>query len=172
HEFYFHNASIEFFGVPLFYTPYLSQPDPSVKYASGILTPTFGNSTIIGYYATLPVYVALSETNDATLAPLLSTKVGVLIESEYPQRWDHGGMWLQASFANNPNGGLSQNRDQTYAHAFGSVRYSLSRSWRVGADVQYTSNDTYLKRYDISQMDRLTNDLFVDGESGRSRLAV
>lgn len=172
HEFYFHNASIEFFGVPLIYTPYLSQPDPSVKYSTGILTPTLGNSTIIGYYASVPVYIALSDSNDATLSPLASTKGGELLQGEYRQRWDQGGLWLQASIANNPNGGLSQNLDQTYAHAFGSMRYAFSPTWHTGADVQYSSNDTYLKRYDISQMDRLVNDLFVDGDRGRSRLAI
>jgi len=59
HEFYFHNASIEFFGVPLLYSPYLSEPDPSVKYASGILTPTLGNSTSVGYDASVAVDIAL-----------------------------------------------------------------------------------------------------------------
>ncbi|MBV9331254.1 MAG: LPS-assembly protein LptD [Alphaproteobacteria bacterium] len=171
-KFNFSNASLEFFGVPILYSPFLTAPDPTVRYSTGILTPTFGNSTIIGYYANLPVYIAISDSSDATLAPLVSTKGGELLQGEYRQRWDAGGMWLQASFANNPSGGINQNQDQTYSHAFGSIRYPLSSAWRTGADLQYTSNDTYLLRYDISQMDRLMDDLFISGENGRSRLAV
>lgn len=172
HEFYFHGATIDFFGVPVAYSPYLKEPDPSVKYSTGILTPTAGNSSVIGYFASVPVYIAISPSNDATISPLVSTKGGELLEGEYRQRWDGGGMWLQASFANNPSGGIHENQDQTYAHAFGALRYPLSASWNVGADVQYTSNDTYLRRYDISWLDRLTDDLFISGEDGRSRFAL
>jgi LPS-assembly protein len=172
HRFNFHNASLELFNVPFFYTPFLSEPDPTIKYSSGLLTPAFGNSTIIGYYASLPYYFAISDSNDATVAPLFSTKGGELLEGEYRQRFDNGGLWLQTSVANNPNGGLTKDQSQTYAHAVGSGRYAVSDHWRVGADLQYASNDTYLRRYDISQMDRLTDDLFIDGENGLSRLAI
>jgi LPS-assembly protein len=172
HRLYFHDATIDFFGVPLLYTPYLSEPDPSVRHATGILRPTLGHSTSIGYFASVPVYIALSDSNDATISPLISTGGGELLEGEYRQRWDDGGTWLQASVANNPYGGFSRKQNQTYAHAFGSLRYPLDPTWRVGADVQYSSNDTYLKLYDISWLDRLTNDLFIDGESGRSRFAL
>ncbi len=33
-------------------------PDPTVRYASGLLTPEFGNSTKIGYFTRLPVYIS------------------------------------------------------------------------------------------------------------------
>ncbi|MBL8782936.1 MAG: LPS-assembly protein LptD, partial [Alphaproteobacteria bacterium] len=39
-------------------------------------------------------------------------------------------------------------------------------------DAQLTSNDTYLKRYDISSLDRLENNLFVEGIDGRSYAAI
>src|SRR5258707_12752162 len=40
----FRDAVLEIDGIPVFYTPYLSQPEPSVKRASGFLMPTIGNS--------------------------------------------------------------------------------------------------------------------------------
>ena len=49
--------------------PYLTEPDPSVRYASGLLAPDFGTSTKIGYFIRAPVYVALSDSNDLTMAP-------------------------------------------------------------------------------------------------------
>lgn len=169
HEITFKNATFEFEGVPIAYTPYLTEPDPTVKYATGILPPDFGSSTNIGYFTRLPIYVSISDSEDMTIAPLLSTKGGEVLETEYRQRWNEGGMWLQASGANNPDGGLSGNQTQWYAHLFGSGRTPIDDTWRAGFDVQYTSNDTYLKRYDISQLDRLVDDLFIDGEQGRSR---
>ncbi|HEY0300070.1 MAG TPA: LPS assembly protein LptD, partial [Rhizomicrobium sp.] len=172
HRIMFSGATLEFFDVPVLYTPYLSEPDPSVRYASGILTPDLGNSTSIGYFLRLPIYVALSPSNDATITPLISTRGGEVLSGEYRERWQHGGMWLQGSIAHNPNGGLSGGEDQFYASLFGSGRIALSDTWRAGYDAQLTSNDTYLKRYDFSQIDRLVNDLFVEGTSGRSRFAI
>jgi len=172
HRIYFKDATLDFMGVPLLYTPYLSQPDPTVRYASGLLTPDIGNSSTIGYFIRLPVYIALSQSNDATIAPLFTTHGGELLEGEYRERWEQGGLWLQGSAGFNPNGGVSGTQDQVYSHLFGSGRVPVTSVWNSGFDVQVSSDTTYLKRYDISQLDRLTSDLFLDGESGRSRFAM
>jgi LPS-assembly protein len=172
HHIVFRNATLEFFGVPLAYTPYLSEPDPTVRYASGILTPDIGNSTSIGYFARVPIYVALSPQNDATITPIVTTKGGAVLMGEYRQRFQDGGMWLQGSIADNPNGGIDENVNQFYASLFGAGRIPVATDWRVGYDAQLTSNDTYLKRYDFSQADRLVNDLFVEATEGRSRFAI
>ncbi|HJW40331.1 MAG TPA: LPS assembly protein LptD [Rhizomicrobium sp.] len=172
HRIVFHNARIEFFDVPLIYTPYLREPDPSVRYASGVLTPDIGNSSNIGYFAKIPVYIAISPSEDATVTPLISTHGGGVLFGEYRQRWEDGGMWLQGSVGDNPYGGLSGHQNQFYASLFGSGRIPVDPVWRTGYDAQLTSNDTYLKRYDITLIDRLVNDVFVEGTGGRTRFAV
>ena len=95
---------------------------------------------------------------------MVTTHGGEVLDGEYRERWQHGGMWLQGSVAYNPNGGLSATQNQWYASLFGSGRIPVSNDWTTGFDAQLTSNDTYLKRYDISQLDRLVNDLFVEGD--------
>ncbi|HWA90187.1 MAG TPA: LPS assembly protein LptD [Rhizomicrobium sp.] len=172
HRIKFHDATVEVLGVPVLYTPYMTQADPTVRYASGFLMPNVGDSTTIGYFARLPYYIGISPSQDATVAPLVSTHGGEVLEGEYRERWMNGGMWLQGSVGFNPNGGLSGTQDQVYTHLFGSGRIPIDRTWSAGYDVQLTSDQTYLKRYDISMLDRLTTDLFVQGESGRSRFAV
>ena len=172
HRIIFKGATLEFFDVPVFYTPYLTQPDPSVRYASGILTPDFGSSTSIGYFLRVPIYVALSPTNDATITPIASTRGGGVLAGEYRERWQHGGMWLQGSVAYNPNGGITQTQHQWYASLFGAGRIAVSDNWSAGYDAQLTTNDTYLKRYDFSQADRLVNDLYIEGMGARTRFAV
>jgi LPS-assembly protein len=172
HQIVFHDARIEFFDVPVFYTPYLREPDPSVRYASGILTPDIGNSTSIGYFVRIPIYVAINPSEDATITPLVSTHGGEVLFGEFRQRWQDGGMWLQGSVGDNPNGGLSGHQNQFYASLFGSGRIPVDAHWRTGYDAQLTSNDTYLKRYDITLIDRLVNDAFVEGTGGRTRFAV
>src|SRR5581483_4207440 len=95
HRVHFQNATLDLFGVPILYTPVLTTPDPTVKYASGLLTPDFGNSSKIGYFVRVPVYIALSDSQDATAAAMVSTGGGEMLEGEYRQRWNDSGMWLQ-----------------------------------------------------------------------------
>ena len=172
HKIKFKDATIAFFGVPVLYTPYLTEPDPTVHYASGLLTPDIGSSSSIGYFMRLPYYYSISPSQDATIEPLITTNGGDVLLGEYRQRWNNSGMWLQGSFGETPNGGIGGEQTQLYAHLFGSGRFQMSSTWQTGFDTQITSNDTYLKRYDIYQFDRLTNDFFIVGEQGRSRFAV
>ena len=173
HRVRFQNATLELYGVPVFYAPALTQPDPSVKYASGLLAPDIGNSTKIGYFARVPLYIALSDSNDATIVGMASTGGGEMLEGEYRQRWNGSGLWLQGSVAYNPNGGLgSGTGPQDYDHLFGSGRFALNNVWRAGFDTQLTNNPGYMRFYDISILDRLVSDLFVEADSGRSRFSA
>jgi len=172
HRIYYRDAVLEMFGVPVFYMPYFSHADPTVKHKSGLLRPELGSSSTIGTFIKLPLYVALTDSRDMTFAPMLTTEGGDILQTEYRERWDHGGMWLQASGGYNPNGGLSGHQHQWYSSLFGSGRIPLTGLWSTGYDVQLTSNDTFLKRYDLSNEDTLVNDLFLGAVSGRSRFAV
>ena len=179
HRIHFTDATLDLFGIPILYTPVLTEPDPTVKYASGLLAPDIGNSTKIGYFARIPYYFAISPTNDLTVAPQISTEGGELVETEYRARWDNSGMWLQGSLAYNPNGGLGGNNgSQIYDHLFGSGRFALdngwanNNGWRAGFDTELTNNSAYMRFYDISYLDRLVNDLFIEDVTGRSRFAL
>jgi LPS-assembly protein len=173
HRIHFTDATLDLFGVPILYTPVLSEPDPTVKYSSGLLAPDLGNSTKIGYFVRLPYYIALSPTNDLTVAPQFSTLGGEMLETEYRARWNNSGMWLQSSIAYNPDGGLGgSSGPQFYDHLFGSGRFAINDNWRTGFDAEMTNNSAYMRFYDISYLDRLVNDLFVEDEFGRSRFAV
>jgi LPS-assembly protein len=172
HRIYYRDAVVELLGVPVLYTPYFTHPDPTVKHATGILIPDIGSHSTLGYFVRLPVYIAFNDSQDMTIAPLVSQKGGEQLEVEYRQRWDVGGMWLQASVANDPSAGLSERQDQTYGSLFGSGIIPISNVWHFGYDAQLTSYATYLQLYSLSQADRLTNDLFIEGISGRSRFAI
>lgn len=128
HRIRFKNATLDVMGVPVLYTPVLNEPDPSVRYASGLLAPDVGNSSTIGYFARVPFYITMGDSRDITLAPQVSTRGGELIEGEYRQRWNNSGLWLQGSLAYNPDGGLGAafGKAQEYDHLFGSGRIALS----------------------------------------------
>ncbi|HSM96869.1 MAG TPA: LPS assembly protein LptD [Rhizomicrobium sp.] len=175
HKITYRDAVIDLFGIPVAWTPYFSQSDPTVKRETGLLAPDVGSSSTLGTFVKLPYYISFNDSRDMTIEPIFSTEGGEVLEGEYRERWDNGGMWLQGSIANNPNGGLKENQNQTYSSLFGSGRTQVGDSsvWRFGYDVQLTSNPTYLERYSLyNKDDQLFNDLFVQGVSGRSRFAI
>ncbi|MBV9549214.1 MAG: LPS-assembly protein LptD [Alphaproteobacteria bacterium] len=171
HKVRFKNASLEALGVPILWSPYLSLPDPTIRYATGFLTPDIGNSTKFGYFARLPFYLALSPSRDMTITPMISSLGGNALEGEYRQRQDNGGFWLQASAAYKSDGGLGGTGTgaQFYDHIFGSGRFALSGNWQSGFDLQLTNNSAYMRFYDISFLDRLNSNVFLENDSGRSR---
>ena len=173
HKVRFKSATIAVEGVPVAWLPSFVVSDPTVRYATGLLTPEVGNSTKIGYFTRLPIYVAISSSQDLTVAPMISTSGGEVLELEYRARWNNSGFWFQGSGAYNPDGGLAGSPGaQTYGHIFGSGRFMLSDNSRTGFDVQATSNSAYMRFYDISFLDRLVNDAFLEATPGRSRFAL
>lgn len=172
HRIIYNDAILELLGIPVAWTPYFSQSDGTVKHATGLLAPEFTTGGLLGESIRVPYYIAFSDSEDMTVAPFLSTSAGEQLETEYRQRFDRGGMWLQASIANNPNGGLLLNQDQTYSSLFGAGTAWLDDIWHVGYNVQLTSNNTYLQRYDLSPDQRLVSDLYLEGISGRSRFEI
>jgi LPS-assembly protein len=47
----------------------------------------------------------------------------------------------------------------------------MSQEWHSGFDVQLTSNDTYLQRYELSYLDRFTSNAFIEHVRDRNRLS-
>jgi LPS-assembly protein len=81
-------------------------------------------------------------------------------------------LWFQASLADDPHAGATEDLNQVYASLFGSGDIPISQTWHFGYTAQLTSYASYLQRYGISNADRLNNDLFVEALSGRSRFAI
>src|SRR6185312_1382517 len=93
-EIYFRDMVLEMWGIPVFYTPYFSAPDPTVKRRTGILPPELSLSSRFGTSVVLPYYWALSDSQDMTIAPHLTTKGGQGLNLEYRQRFDTGSLSL------------------------------------------------------------------------------
>ena len=85
---YFENAWLEFMGLPTFYMPYFSAPDPTVKRKTGWLMPIASTSSKYGFCVTTPYYWAVAPDRDVTLTPLLTTRQGPLLQAEYRQRFE------------------------------------------------------------------------------------
>jgi len=81
-------------------------------------------------------------------------------------------MWLQGTLGYDAGADGKPGESIWMGSLFGAGRVPLYDNWRAGFDVQLASNKTYLKRYELSNLDRLTSDLFADNVQGRSRAAI
>lgn len=77
-----HNAYVQFKGVPILYSPWMDFPLGGQR-KSGLLAPIFGGTSNGGSEITLPFYWNLAPNFDATLAPRLMTKRGLMLNNEF-----------------------------------------------------------------------------------------
>ena len=158
----YEDATLEMFGIPVAYSPFLTHPDPTVKRRSGLLTPTFGHSDELGFIYGQPYYQVLDQSSDIELEPIAYTREGMVLRGRYRHALNSGNLDLKAT------AGLLEGRDETDRHDLqGSVdmtgRFSLSEDWRSGFDIEQASNRTYLRRYRLGGEEILTSRAFLEG---------
>lgn len=162
----YRDAVLEIYGVPVAYTPYFEHPDPTVKRKTGFLTPRFGSSSELGLKAEIPYFFNLAPNRDITLSPLFTSKEGVMLQAEYRHRTESGRYRIAGSgtYVDRRN-----DLNQTVGgkafrgHIASDGRFDLDQTWRWGFDVNRATDDTYLRRYDLSSVRTLTSDVFVEG---------
>lgn len=176
HTISYRDAFLELFGIPVAYTPYFSHPDPTVERKTGFLAPVLGTSSFLGLTLQTPYYFAIQPHRDATFAPMFTTKEGVLWAGQYRERTRNGTFQLEGSITRvdkrDETGERVSGKDDTRGHIFGFGRFDLSDAWSWGFDLERSTDDTFLRRYDISDADTLTSRLFVEGIEGRRFLSA
>jgi LPS-assembly protein len=163
---YFEDARIEFFGVPLAYMPYLATPDPTVKRKSGVLMPIYSNSSVYGYGIEIPYYFALAPNYDLTISPRITTKQGVLLQSEFRHRLEDGfytvraaGIWQADKDyfgGTNPTPGFRDFRGSLESTG----KFNLTSNWTWGWDALLISDATFFQDYHITSLQARQPDPF------------
>ena len=164
-EVIYRDATLEVLGMPIAYTPFLSHPDPTVERKSGILTPTFGASSLLGSSIQVPYFWAIADDRDLTFDPIISSDQFPVVTGEYRQRFADGENRTRLSFTRDD---AQTGEDRLRGHIDSETRFSIDELWRWGADVKLASDDTYLGRYGFKNSDTLTNRLYVEGFGSRS----
>jgi len=134
------NVWIEFKGLPIFYSPYLSFP-LNDKRKSGFLAPSFGSSTETGTDIRIPYYFNLAPEYDATLTIRSISKRGLhlLGEFRYLTTQSHG----QLDLGYLPDDNL-QNRDRMllgYRHSG-----NFAPRWSTDVNFNYVSDNNYFEQ--------------------------
>jgi LPS-assembly protein len=132
----YQNATLQMFGIPVVWFPFLSAPDPSVKRASGILIPMAGNSSSLGAFFIQPYYWVIDDQSDATFYPVITSKSGEDLNTEYRRRFNNG------YFAFDSSVGYFEDSTQWTVATKG--QFNINDTWRAGWDVNRASSSTYI----------------------------
>ncbi len=150
------DAWLEFAGVPILYTPYLSHPDPTVRRRSGFLAPSFGSSSTMGAAIATPYFVNIAPNSDATMIPIFTAKQGLVMAAEYRHKFVEGEFIAKGSITRN-----TPKDEQAYTtengiggfrgHIATRGRFDLDETWRWGFDVNRATDGTYMSRFKFNQ---------------------
>ena len=161
---YYNDAFIEVKGVPVFYTPFLSHPDPSVKRRSGFIAPTIGSSSYLGGYFQPRYFWNISDHEDLLFAPMLSSDKGIVWNGEYRKYFYKGDIDAQGSFL------TDEDKDKNRGNLFLKARYEINDFWLADTDINYASDSLYLKDLSLPYKDNawLTSRIRLQGFDNRN----
>src|SRR6201999_2186737 len=132
----YRDATMEMDGFPVFYLPYMTQPDPSVKRQTGLLIPSIGVSSRLGAFAIVPYYIVINGASDITLSPIVASKQGPALIADYRHAFNDGQLTINAS-AGCDNGTVGNS-------VFSNGTFDLNQDWRAGFSYNHASDPRYL----------------------------
>jgi LPS-assembly protein len=156
-QLYFDKASLRVLGIPIFYTPYLRLPDPTVERASGFLLPELRTNGDLGIGLRVPYFFTLGDHADITLTPWFTSKGSNTLETRYRQKFQFGEIEV--------NGALTEDNltdDSIRGYLFADGTFSLPRGFKGEFDIEVSSDPGYLLLYGYSDKDRLDSAVRVE----------
>lgn len=164
----YRDAVLDIKGVPLFYAPYFAHPDPSVKRRSGLLAPDLGHAEGLGFYGHIPYFWAISDSQDLTIAPQIYSNVVPLLVANHRKHFYSGEMESDFSLTHEhqiDSDGNKFGEQQIRGHLFSHGLFDLNEDWQWGFGLEHASDNLFLYRYDIKDIDDRRGLLF--GQSRR-----
>jgi LPS-assembly protein len=156
---YFEDASVEFFGVPIAWVPFMSAPDPTVKRKTGFLMPVTSTSTAYGFGIETPYYISVAPNWDATITPRYTTTQGPLLRGEFRERFEDGQLTIRGAAIDQldkekfiVNGAPTPGFRDFRGAIEGSGRFNLSPQWTWGFDGVGLTDRTFFQDYSITQL--------------------
>lgn len=170
----YHDAWMEMWGVPVFYTPYFSHPDPTLKQKSGFLPPRFLQRSDTGLISRAYYYQAISPSQDILYEFGNATNYGPTGGAQWRRRYNYGELTLGGSFAQGDlttdAGRLIRDTDRWQVNANGT--FNLNRQWRTGFEFYQTSDNNFLRQYGYRSADVLRDRAYIERFTNQSWFSV
>lgn len=168
----YEDAFFDVFGVPIFWTPWFSHPDPTSERATGLLVPDVRTTKELGFVLELPVLWAISPSLDVTMTPIITTEAPPTLAAKLRRHIGKGRFEVEGAFTvdDQPNSALPGRDNQTGLRGFISAtgRYLHDENWQSTFQGQFATDDTFMRIYDFSNADTLVSNYKLEGFFNRS----
>ena len=187
---YHRNAVLKIKNIPVFYTPYFSHPDPSVKRKSGFLPPSVKNFTDLGQTIKTPYFWAISDNKDLTFTPIYYFDENSIFLTEYRQQNEKSKFYIDSSYTQgykninkkDNSGNEIKRTDGSRNHLFfnflGSYEDLLFSKNDLEVNIQRISQKNYLNVNQINtehvkqDMTSLNNNIIFNSYGGSQRVKI
>ena len=160
--FEYKNSWLKVFNKKLFYFPYFSHPDPSVKRKSGFLTPTYQSSNNLGKSVNIPYFYVLSDAKDITFNPRIYSDNDFILQAEYREVFENSNLISDFS--------INSDEENTNTHFFAEYEGNLNSNTEFDLQIQSVSNDNYLQIHHLGN--KQTSPLVIDESLLTSQLTI
>ncbi len=147
--FNYKNSWLKVFDKEIFYFPFFSHPDPTIKRRSGFLPPTYGSSNNYGSWLNVPYFKAIDIDKDLTFKPRIYFDDKLILQSEYRQAFENS--YLISDFSYNNDG------KNTNSHFFAKIKGKTIKGKNYNFQYQSVTNDEYLKLHNLSNSSEIIN---------------
>ncbi|MCZ6498672.1 MAG: LPS assembly protein LptD [Gammaproteobacteria bacterium] len=138
-------VKVEFKGVPILYTPYMTFPIDDRR-KSGLLTPRFSERDRTGLDISAPYYLNLAPNYDMTLEPRYMSERGVQLNTEFRYLLPRSDGRLSLEYLPDDSDTNDSRSYLTYNH-----ETMLDQGWRVVVSLADVSDDAYFEDLGDSQ---------------------
>lgn len=155
------DAFFDILNVPVMYLPYISIPSPTLKRRTGFLYPLFTYAKSNGCVVAPRFLWSISNSQEAILKPIFTTKSGTVFWGSYSYRFYSGVFDLDCSIAGTKsahtvnkndvstpdNNELKKIDSNNYrGHLFSSIMYDVDKRNRLSAQLNLVSDKYYLRK--------------------------
>ncbi len=175
---YFAGARMNLFGLPTVPLPVFSAPVGGGN-ERGLLSPDIRLEAVNGLQIATPYHFSFGPDHGLTVTPHIYTAVLPMLQLDYRSLGELGAYrmtgYVTASRRSDDitTTGASTDTEQALRGYIDWVgRFQLSPNWSVSASIRYTSDRTFLRRYEISTDDVLRNTLSVEHIDANSYLSI
>jgi LPS-assembly protein len=161
----FRDAYFELFGMRLLPLPAMSLAVGG-QANSGVTIPTLGFSESNGVEVTDSYYWRIADNRDLLLTGYVYSKVAPMVSGQYRALTGKGAYQITGYLTYGPripvNAGVPTQEKSFRGYLDANGRFQLDPYWSVAGSIRLATDDTFLRRYDISRDDRLRSTVGVE----------
>lgn len=179
HRISYRKASLEMFGVPVFYLPSFSHPDGEAKQVSGLLVPGIEIQRQLGLGVSLPFHLAQAPDRDYTLTPWFYTGTNPALAFQGRRLLRDGpiqidGIMTYARRIDFAPDGVTEIDQGNQFRGYVGIKGQLQHNplWRSTFSVRLTTDDTFNRRYGLDFDDTLRSTYALERVTPDSWLSI